>query len=172
MPKIKERYRLEALLKIKLRNKREAEIELGRSFRALKEEQQRLKELEEEKKQIIQKREAARRDMAFKLASGESQISDSKKHLAFIQKLAEDEEEKAREIEDQKEEVQRAEERVAQARRDYIDACKEVQVMEKHKELWKQKLKKELEKREDKQMNELGNVLHQIRSTRRNEGYE
>lgn len=159
----KEKYRLQAMLTVKYRNKRNAEIELAKSVKALKEEEEKLQELEEEKQEIIQRREDARRDHALKVASGESQVSESQGHMNFIKKLLEDEEKKDEEIEEQKGVVQQAEERVAQAKRDYIDACKEVKIMEKHKELWRKKQKQQLEKEEAKVMNELGNVLHQLR---------
>ena len=159
----KQKYRLQVLLTIKYRNKRSAEIELAKSVKALKEEEEKLKELEEEKQEIIQWREDARQDHALKVASGESMVSESHSHMNFIKKLLEDEEEKDEEIEAQKEVIKQAEERVAQAKRDYIEACKEVKIMEKHKELWKKKLRHELEKEEAKVMNELGNVLHQLR---------
>lgn len=166
----KEKYRLEALLTVKLRNKRNSEIELARAFMKLKEEQEKLKELEEEKQDIIQRRNDTRREMSLRVSSGESQILDSQRHLNFIKKLIEDEEKKDEEIKEQKEVVLQAEEKVAQAKRDYIDACKEVKIMEKHKELWKKKLKKELDKKEAKMMNELGNVLHQLRGMKNREG--
>ena len=159
----KEKYRLQAMLTVKYRNKRNSEIELAKSVKALKEEEERLQELEEEKQEIIQRREDARKDHALKVASGESQVAESHGHMNFIKKLLEDEEKKDEEIEEQKGVVQQAEERVAQAKRDYIDACKEVKIMEKHKELWQKKQKQQLEKEEAKVMNELGNVLHQLR---------
>ena len=55
---------------------------------------------------------------------------------------------------------------MASAKRDYIDACKEVKIMEKHKELWQKKVKQKLEYEEAKLMNELGNVGHQLRKMR------
>ena len=137
---------------------------------AFKKEQETLKELEEEKADIIQRRNDTRREMSQRVSSGESQVSESQIHLNFIKKLIEDEEKKQEEIEEQKEVLLRAEERVAQAKRDYIDACKEVKIMEKHKELWKKRLKKELDKKEAKVMNELGNVLHQLRGMKNKEG--
>jgi len=166
----KEKYRLEALLVVKIRNKRNAEIELGRAFSSLKEEEEKLADLKEEKEEIIQRREDTRKDMATRVASGESQVSESHGRLNFIKKLIEDEEKKDEEIEEQKKEVEKAEERVAQAKRDYIDACKEVKIMEKHKELWKKKLLKTLNKEEAKIMNELGNVLHQLRGMKASRG--
>ena len=90
----KEKYRLQAMLTVKYRNKRNAEIELGKSIKALKEEEEKLEELEEEKQEIIQRREDARRDHALKVASGESQVAESHGHMNFIKKLLEDEEKK------------------------------------------------------------------------------
>lgn len=161
--KKKEKYRLQPLLDVRLKNKRQSEIELGRAFAALKAEQEKLKKLEEEKQAIIEHRNELRREMARKVAMGESRISESHSHLNFLKKLVEDEEQKDKEIEEQKEVIVRAEERLSQAKRDYIDACKEVKVMEKHKELWQKKIKQKLEYEEQKMMNELGNVIHQLK---------
>ncbi len=166
MAKKKEKYRLEPLLVVKRRNKRRAEIELAQAITALKEEEEKLKTLEKEKKEIIEKRDQSRREMSLRVASGESQVSESHGHLNFIKRLLEDEEKNDKEIEEQKEVIVNAKERVAQAKRDYIDASKEVKMMEKHKELWKKKIHKQLEKEEAKLMNELGNVLHQLRRMR------
>ena len=163
MAKKKEKYRLQPLLDVRIRNKRNAEIELGRTIRLLKEEQERLVKLEDEKKAIIQQREDARKEMSEMLRMGESVVSDSHGHLNFIKRLVEDEAKKDEEIENQKIQIEKAEERVASAKRDYIDACKEVKIMEKHKELWQKKLKQKLEYEEQKVMNELGNVVHQLR---------
>lgn len=169
MPK-KERYRLQAMLTVKHRNKRRSEIELARAFKTLKDEEEKLKELEEEKEEIIKRREDARRDHASRVASGESQMAESHAHMNFIRKLLEDEEEKQKEIEAQEEVVAKAKERLAQAKRDYIEACKQVKVMKKHKELWKKKIRQELEKHEAKEMNELGNVLHGLNKRKHQPG--
>lgn len=171
MPK-KEKYRLQAMLQVKVRNKRNSEIALAKAFKELKAEEKHLRDLEEEKQEIVQRRQDARRDHSRKVATGESRMSDSHAHMNFIKKLQEDEDIKDREIEAQIEVVKKAEEKVAQAKRDYIDACKEVKIMEKHKELWKKKVKAQLEKEDAKIMNELGNVLHQLRSMKeRQDGY-
>lgn len=159
----KEKYRLQPLLDVRLRNKRKSEIELAKSVAALKEEQKRLEKLEQDKREILEKIEKTRQEMTKMLGMGESRVSETHGHLNFIKRLKEDEKKKDEEIEEQKEAIKRAEERVAQAKRDYIDACKEVKIMEKHKELWKKKLKQELEKSEAKMMNELGNVIHQLK---------
>ncbi|MCC6273659.1 MAG: hypothetical protein IT572_09370 [Deltaproteobacteria bacterium] len=166
MAKKKEKYRLQPLLDVRIRNKRNAEIALGKAFKILKEEQEKLVKLEEEKRAIIKQREDARKEMAEMLRMGESVVADSHGHINFIKRLQEDEEKKDQEIEDQKIQIEKAEERVASAKRDYIDACKEVKIMEKHKELWQKKVKQKLEYEEAKLMNELGNVGHQLRKMR------
>ncbi len=159
----KEKYRLQPLLDVKLRNKRKTEIELGKAFAALKAEEKKLEKLQDEKKEIIRKRNQSRKEMAEMVAYGESVVADSHSHLNYLRKLKEDEEQKDEEIKEQKENIKKAEERLAQAKRDYIDACKEVKIMEKHKGLWKKKVREKLEKEEQKLMNELGNVIHQLR---------
>lgn len=159
----KEKYRLQPLLQVRLKNKRKTEIALSKAMAELKAEEEKLKVLEKEKQDIIARRENSRREMAEKIAMGESVVYDTQVHLNFLKKLQEDEEQKDKEIEEQKEAIKRAEEKLAQAKRDYIDACKEVKIMEKHKELWQKKLKKKLEFEENKMMNELGNVIHQLR---------
>ena len=73
------------------------------------------------------------------------------------------EKKKEEEIQRQKEVIEQCEVQVKRARRDYIDAAKELRIMEKHKELWKKKLQKELSKIEEREMDELGNVIHQLR---------
>jgi hypothetical protein len=70
---------------------------------------------------------------------------------------------KEKEIERQHEIIAEAEERVKKAKRDYIDAAKDLKTMQKHKELWQKKIMKELNYKEQKEMNELGNVIHQLR---------
>jgi flagellar export protein FliJ len=162
----KEKYRLEAMVQVRLRNKRNAEIELAKVFKALKAEEARLRDLEEEKKEIVRRREDSRRDHSRKVASGESRMAESHAHMNFIKKLQEDEDKKDLEIIEQQKVVKRAEEKVALAKRDYITACKEVKIMEKHRELWKKQLRMRLEKEEAKVMNELGNVLHTLRAMR------
>ena len=64
MAKKKEKYRLQPLLDVRIRNKRNAEIALGKAFKILKDEQEQLVKLEHAKKAIIKQREDARKEMA------------------------------------------------------------------------------------------------------------
>jgi flagellar export protein FliJ len=161
--KKKQKYRLEPLLIVKERHKKQTEIELGRAISNLKQQKDRLKTLEEEKEEIIQKKKEARLEMSRRVSVGESRIYDSSLHLNYLEKLQDDQVAKEKEIERQHEVIAEAEERVKKARREYIDAAKDLKMMQKHKELWQKKLMKELDYKEQKEMNELGNVIHQLR---------
>lgn len=164
MPK-KQKYRLQALLIIRQRLKKKAEMALARALKALQEAKDRLKELEEEKEKIIEAQERARTEMTDRMGSA-AYVGEGNVYMNFLRKLEEDLEAKEEEIEDQKQVVQEKEDGVAIARREYIDAAKDLQVMEKHKELWEKKQQNELSRKEQREMDELGNTIHQLRSWR------
>lgn len=162
----KPKYRLQVLLIIKERAKKAAEIALAKALKQLAEEEKKLKELEEEKKRIEERIAKERREMHEKIAGGGALIKDPQVRQNFLRKLGEDLEEMERKIEEQKEAIRQAKIRVQRCRQDYIIAAQELNVMEKHKELWLKKLKKELTAKEDKLMNELGQVVHQMNKMR------
>ncbi len=162
--KKKQKYRLEPLLIVKERYKKQTEIELGRAIKKLKDEKEKLKTLEGEKEEIIRKKKESRLEMSRKVAVGETRVFDSSLHLNYLEKLQDDLTQKEKEIERQHDAIKEAEENLAKARRNYIDACKDLKTMQKHKELWLKKLGKELNMKEQKELNELGNVIHQLKS--------
>ncbi len=161
----KEKYRLQALLTLKSRMKKRAEMMLARAIKKLLDARERLEELQEEKKRIIERRLGARKEMSTRMGGGAA-VGEGTVHVNFCRKLEEDEEAKQEEIEDQELVVEDCELGVATARREYIDAAREHQVMEKHKELWEKKIRGELNRREAKEMDELGGTIHQLRRWR------
>jgi len=162
----KKKYRLQVLLVIKERAKKKTEIELAKAIKKLEEEKEKLKELEKEKKKIEDRIAKERKEMRTKVAGGNAKIKDPQLHLNFIKKLQEDLEQVERKIEDQKEEIKRAEKQVRRCRANYILAAQELNMMEKHKELWHKKEMKALTIEDNKVMNELGNVIHQLNKMR------
>lgn len=158
----KKTYRLQALLTIKQRLKNKAEAVLAFAIKALFNARTKLKKLEDEKEEIIKKWKQSRKEMRNKIGEG-SRIGEGNVHINYLRKLKDDEESKQMEIDDQKIVVEEAEDAVKKARKEYISACKELQVMEKHKELWEKKVRAELTRREEHEMDELGNVIHQLR---------
>ena len=161
----KPKYRLQALLTIKARLKKKAEMALARALIELKEAREKLEELEREKEEIVERWHEARDEMNREMQTGVA-VKKGNVHVNFLRKLKEDEEAKQEEIEDQEHVVEDCELAVAAARREYIDAAKELQVMEKHKELWEKKVREEITRKEQKEMDELGGAIHQLRKWR------
>lgn len=159
------KYRLQALLTIKENERRRAELVLATAIKELAEARKREKELIKEKKEIIEKWKESRDNMSKDMTAGSS-IFDGNVHTNYLRKLKEDEEEKEKEIEEQKEVITEALKAVADARREYIDASKELKVMQKHKELWMKKVEKEISRKEERELNDLGNTIHQLRRWR------
>jgi hypothetical protein len=71
-------------------------------------------------------------------------------------------------LEEQKVRVQQAEKVVEQKRAQLIEATTEFQAIEKHKEKWIEGVKKEIEEAEQKEQEEIGNVLY-LQRKRQNE---
>lgn len=162
----KQKYRLQVLLVQKERAKRQSEIALAKALRQLKEEEEKLEKLKEEKRKIEERIAKERKELHTKIAGGGALMKDPQIRENFLRKLKEDLELKEREIEEQKEVIRQAKIQVQRARQDYIFAAQELNVMEKHKELWEKKIRKELTAIEDKQMNELGQVVYQMNKMR------
>jgi len=157
-----QRYRLQALLIIKEREKNLAAEALAHAITALQAARKKEKELIEQKEEIVRKWFAARSEMRREMDRG-AVVGEGNVHVNFLRKLKEDEETKQKEIAEQHEVVLEAEQTVAKARREYIDAAKEHQVMLKHKDLWRKKVQAELTRKEEREFDELGNTIHQLR---------
>jgi flagellar export protein FliJ len=158
------KYRLEPMLVLKTRAKKNAEIRLAQALARLEQEKKRLEKLKEEKEAIIKRRKECRRELQAKMLEGQAHARDGSMRVNYLRKLEEDEQKKEQEIENQKQVIENCELMVKRARRDYIDAVKELRVIEKHKELWRKKLQKELSRIEEREMDELGNVIHQLKN--------
>ena len=157
------RYRLQPMLAMKDRAKKRSEIRLAKALHELEEARIKLKKLEEEKQAIIKRRKECRRELHDKVAAGDARAKDGHNRVNYLRKLEDDEKKKDEEIEAQKKVIEQCEMEVKRARRDYIDAVKDLRVMEKHKELWRKKLQVEITREEEKEMDELGNVIHQLK---------
>lgn len=160
-----EKYRLQVLLTVKQRLKKRAELRLAQAIKKLNEEKEKLKKLQKELEEIRKKWKEARLEMKSKLSGG-ALVGKGNVHVNYMRRLEDDEKEKLEEIEDQKQAIEEAEGAVARARREYVDACRELQVMEKHKELWQKKMRGQLSRLEAKRLNDLGNAIHQLRRWR------
>jgi len=165
----KQRYRLQALLTIKAQAKKRAEVALARAIASLQRAKDKLERLKEEKRRIAERWREARAKMSERMRCG-AMVGEGTVHVNFLRKLKEDEEAKQEEIEEQEGVVASCEERVAACRRAYIDASRELKIMEKHRELWEKKVREELTRREEREMDELGATIHQLRRWRGEKG--
>ena len=154
------KYRLEVVLDARGRKKDEAA-----RFVAVR--RQELLQAEDELKRRInfledcrRKQKEAHEKMMSEFNAG-SQAGNIVAHRNFLQVLKDKEEELLFLVEEQKIEAKKAEERVDEALDLLAEASKELKVIEKHKEKWKEAVKREREKQEQKISDEIGAILHQ-----------
>jgi flagellar export protein FliJ len=152
-------YRLETLLEIRTRSKDEAEQAFSASIKALEKEKVELKRLEED----LERRKAERKQKVLAyfnevMAKGTG-ISGMNLMGRFEQRLKDEEQQVALDIERQKESVKVAERLVEQRRREMAEAAKELKAIEKHKDTWKKQVKQERQQREELTQEEIGNAL-------------
>lgn len=159
------KYRLEALLRVKQREKKKAERLLARAFLALREAKERLKQLECERKEIQTREKETHRKMDQEMVAG-GLIQRGCFFTNFLRKLKEDEAAKLEEIESQKGVIKGCEANLVKAKKEYHEAIRQLRTMEKHKGLWAKKVRLELNRREEKQMDELGQTVYGLRKWR------
>ena len=92
--------------------------------------------------------------------SSTMEVQDVQRRLNYIKKLDFLADSLRKKIEKQKEKVKQADLEVARALRKLVQASRELQVMENHKENWQKKAKREKDLRDQKDMNEIGNVMY------------
>ncbi len=159
MPK----YRLQALLEIRQRAEEEAKDAFAAAMNQLREEEQLLKDFEDELKRMIEDRHRRREEYAQKLASGEMKITDQSNAYRYIDRLKEKETEQQGKIDGQRENVREAEKALKRAQDLLIQASQDLKALEKHRENWLKKLKKERQLKEEDTMDEIAQVMYQQR---------
>ena len=156
-------YRLAALLEVRERKKEEAERYLGECLMALKQEKDRLADLEKELERMKADREARKREYSEKMMRGEMSAQEAIGANQFIERLKEKEELKKDEIESQKKVVRQREQDVEGARQDVMKATQELKTLEKHKEKLEDAWKKEQATKEEDMLDELGQTIFRAR---------
>lgn len=164
MPK----YRLQTLLEIRERAKKEAEEAFAYAMQMLAEEQARLAEEEENLERMIADRHRRREEYARQLASGEMKITDQSNAYRYIERLKEKEVDQQTVIDAQKEQVREAEKEVKRAQDALIEATQEMKALEKHKEKWAEEVRRERMMREEGVMDEIGQAIFQQQLKNRN----
>ena len=153
-------YRLQTLLGLREKAKDEAERHLSDCLKILKDEEDRLAEMEAELRRMIASREAKSRDYAEKQMRGEMSAQAMIGAQAYIERMKELEEGQERAIDGQKRVVESKERDVEQARGLLIEANQELKALEKHKEKWSEKVKKEQQAKEEADLDELAQTMY------------
>ena len=159
MPK----YRLQVLLEIRERAKKEAEENFAQAMRELAEEEQRLQQEKDLLEQMIADRHRRREDYSRKLASGEMKVTDQSNAYRYIERLKERELEQQAVIDAQQERVREAEKEVKRAQAALVEATQALKALEKHKEKWAKQVRKERMAREEDTLDEIGQTIFQQR---------
>ena len=158
-------YRLATLVKLRERKKEEAEQYLATCLNALREEQKRLQEMEEELDRMIAKREAKMREYAEKSMRGEMSAQGVVGANVYIERLKEQEEEQKTAIEGQKGVIRQRQEDVDGARQDVVVATQDLQALEKHREKWEEEVKRERMVKEENRMDEIAQAIHRAKNS-------
>lgn len=156
---VKPEYRLQTLLQLRERKKEAAEQYLARCLEALRTEQDRLREMEEELERMVAKREAKIREYSEKAMRGELDARGVTNANVYVERLKEQEEAQKNAIEGQKAVVAQKEEDVKGARSDLTVAMQELKALEKHREKWEEQLKKEELARQEAAMDEVAQTI-------------
>lgn len=159
-----QKYRLQPVLGAREQAKREAE-------RLLAARMQQLAEAEEELARRVRavescrERQAAARAEMLETMSGGAAAAQALAHRTHLADLRAQEETLRAAVEEQKGAVARCEAELERARAALVEAAREVRVIEKHKENWAERRRRESVRREQKLNDEIGAILHERRST-------
>ena len=158
------KYRLQTVLGTREQAKREAERLLvartGQLAEAEEELARRLREVE-----ACRGRQAAARAEMLEAMSGGAAAARALAHRTHLADLRAQEETLRAAADEQRGAVARCEAEVERARAALVEAAREVRVIEKHKENWRERERRESVRREQKLNDEIGAILHERRST-------
>jgi len=158
-------YPLEQVLDLKKKRVKDAEKKVKEALEALEHEKEILKQKEKARDKVLKHRNdklaQLRAEMDLVDATTTSQkIQQMKDYLKVVAAKLEEEEKK---VAEQQKQVEAAKERVEQAKEELRLKRLEVDKLNIHKEGWLKVMRAELERQEEREMDELGSVIYQMR---------
>lgn len=152
------KYRLQPLLDGKIELKEEAERKLAGRQKEVRAEEERLSQLEARARGLGETKESFRRAPRTGLTGrgaefrrdylrGLDQDIEDARNACFSQRLA----------------LEEAQERLAEARRELAERTREVEILEKHRERLERRFRREIERKEALEQDEIGNMLYASR---------
>ena len=154
------KYRLQIVLDRKEEARQQAALYLAEKKEILKKEQEELQRLNQELLENEKRRQKEYDAMANEGITGGLDANTAQQRLNFVKRLDHLAGELKFKITEQEERIQFAEDEVEEALQDLVDACRELKVMQKHKEKWQKQIKKEEETKEQNEMNEIGSIMY------------
>jgi flagellar export protein FliJ len=154
------KYRLQPVLDKRQKIKEAAEKALGEAQKKVEAEKKKEEECVQRVVQAKQKKEDSKAEMHRKMLEGKVEVEKIRMHKDYLKSLDFDIKKAEEQLVEQKGRVAAAEKVVEQKRNELVEATKEFQAIEKHKEKWETALKKEMEEAEQKEAEEIGNVLY------------
>jgi len=151
-------YPLEEILSLKRKRVDEALDELHRKELALQHEKEILAQKEAERDKVLNHRNAKLQQLRDTLdhETSSTKVQQMKAYLKIVKEKLVVEEKK---VADQNEQVEIAKTNVEIAKEELRKRRKEVDKLEKHREEWLKKAKKELAVEEEKEMDEMGSIM-------------
>lgn len=140
----------ERLLAVRMAQLAESEEELARRVRAV---------------EACRERQASARAEMLEAMSGGAAAAQALAHRTHLADLRAQEESLRAAVEEQKGAVARCEAELERARAALVEAAREVRVIEKHRENWREHERRESVRREQKINDEIGAILHERRSS-------
>jgi flagellar export protein FliJ len=158
------KYRLQPVLGAREQAKREAERRLAARLAQLAEAEEELARRSREVETCRGRQASARDEMLEAMREGAAAASVLA-HRTHLADLRAQEENLRAAVEEQKGVVARCEAESERARAALVEAAREVRVIEKHKENWRERERRETARREQKLNDEIGAILHERRSS-------
>ena len=152
-------YRLQALLDVRERKKEAAEQHLGACMVALRKEEEKLGEMQQELQRMINARTRRRQEFLEKAMQGEVSALDAINNNKFLERLKQQEEAQLAAIEGQKAVIAQRQQDVELARQQLIVANQELKALEKHRDKWIEEIKKARAMREEDAMDEMAQTI-------------
>ncbi len=156
-------YRLQPLLEEKGRKKEDAERKLAQRQSELREERNRLEDLERQETELVQRKSELRNGL-LAARPGQPLTGDLVRRRADGVKLMDEQVEQARDaVFSQQIAIEDAEERLQAARRGVVEATREYETLQKHREKDEESFRREAERKEALEQDEIGSLLYETR---------
>ncbi|RME53973.1 hypothetical protein D6783_00245 [Candidatus Woesearchaeota archaeon] len=154
------KYRLQTLLELRERTKKEKEEQLAEAKKNLQNEQQKLEQLRKQLQDMRDMRATKEREMFEKASSGELGVNGWVTAERYLKRLDKEIEEfEQNDIKEQEKVIAFAEQEVEWANEEMLQALQEYKALEKHKENWETEYKKEMAAKEELNQEEIAQAL-------------